>query len=143
MQVPESLGDKEVVILDFTIKVLRRNIEDGLSSVEVEVHSVCFGNIGLPWRVVKVSVEWMDSIAPCLLKSFNGSEVLFLPQCDHQILVFDNPSISKDHFIIVWIDLINTYVVWLCVVLAESLPGWATKIEFSDSKWGERYDPVS
>ena len=93
--------------------------------------------------MVKVSVEWMHSIAPCLLKSFNGSEILFLPQCDHQILVFDNPSISKDHFIIVWIDLINTYVVRLCVVLAESLPGWTTKIEFSDSKWGERYDPVS
>lgn len=48
MQVPEGLGDKEVVILDFTIKVLRGNVEDGLSSVEVEVHSVCFGNIGLP-----------------------------------------------------------------------------------------------
>jgi hypothetical protein len=93
--------------------------------------------------VVLISVEGVHSIAPCLLKSFNGSEVLFLPQSDHQILVFDCSSIPKHYFIIVWIDLINTYVVRLCVVLAESLPGWATKIEFSDSKWRERYDPVS
>lgn len=61
--------------------------------------------------MVLVGVERMHSIAPCLLKSLNGSEVLFLAQSDHQIIVFDNPSIPKHDFIIVWIDLINTYVV--------------------------------
>lgn len=48
MQVPKGLGDKEVVVLDFTIEVVGRNVEDGLSSVEVKMHSVCLGNIGLP-----------------------------------------------------------------------------------------------
>jgi hypothetical protein len=45
MQIPDRLGDEEVVILDFSVEVVGRNVEDDISSVEVEMNSVALGTV--------------------------------------------------------------------------------------------------
>jgi hypothetical protein len=48
VEVPDGLRNKEVVILDLPVEVVGRDVEEGLASVEVEMHSVALGNSGLP-----------------------------------------------------------------------------------------------
>jgi hypothetical protein len=40
VEVPDGLGDEEVVILDLSVEVVGGDVEESLSSVEVEVHAV-------------------------------------------------------------------------------------------------------
>lgn len=39
MHVPVPLRDEEVVVLDLSVEVFRRDVEIGVSSIEVEMHS--------------------------------------------------------------------------------------------------------
>ena len=48
MPVPYSFGDKKVVILNFTIKIVRWNIENSISSIKVKMNSIALGNSCLP-----------------------------------------------------------------------------------------------
>jgi len=40
MQVPDSFGNKEVVISELSVVVSMRNVEEGISSIEVKMDSI-------------------------------------------------------------------------------------------------------
>ncbi len=94
MQIPDGLRNEEVVVLDLPVEVVGRDVEEGLTAVEVEVDTVALGDGGLPRRMVLVGVEGMDGITPGILKSLNLSEILFLAQSNDQVLILDHTAIS-------------------------------------------------
>lgn len=89
MQIPDCLRNKEVVVLDLSVEVVGRNVEESLTAVEIEMDTVALRNSGLPTKVVLVSVEGMNHIVPGILESLDFTIVLFLTHRDHQVLVFD------------------------------------------------------
>lgn len=48
MGIPLGLGNQEVVVNDFSVEVVGRDVEVGGSSVEVEMHSVGLADGGFP-----------------------------------------------------------------------------------------------
>lgn len=111
VEVPDGLGNKEVVVLDFSVEVVGRDVEEGLTSVEVEVDAVALGDGGLPGRVVLVGVEGVDGVTPGILKSFNLSEILFLAHGDDQVFILDHTAVSQHHLVTLRVELFNSDVV--------------------------------
>ena len=111
VEVPDGLGDQEVVVLDFSVEVVGRDVEEGLAAIEVEVHAVALGNSGLPGGVVLVGVEWVHSIAPGILKPLDFSVILFLAHGDDQVLILDHTAISQHNLVILGIELLDSDVV--------------------------------
>lgn len=132
MQVPQRLRDEEVVVLDLSVEVVGRDVEDGLAAVEVEVHSVALRHCGLPGQVVLVGVEGVHGIAPGLLESLDLRGVLFLAHGDHQVLVLDGPAVAQHYLAGVRIELLDSHVVGLGVVFAEGLARGGAEIELGD-----------
>jgi hypothetical protein len=79
MQIPYGFRHEKIIVLNFSIEILRRNVKNSVSSVEIQMHSVALGNGSLPAGVVCVRVEGVDYIGPRFIKSFYCPEVLFLP----------------------------------------------------------------
>lgn len=111
-----------------------RNVEVGISSIEVEVNSVTFRDCGFPRKVILVGVEGMDGICPSIIKSFDLLIVFFLSDGYHQIFILNNSSVSKSDLILAGIDLVDSNVVRLSVVFAEGLSGGCSEIEFGDAE---------
>lgn len=111
VEVPDSLGNKEVVVLDLAVEVVGRDVEECLSAVEVKVDAVALGDGGLPGRVVLVGVEGVDGVTPSILKSFNLREILFLAHGDDQVLILDHSAISQHNLITLRVELLNSDVV--------------------------------
>ena len=111
VQIPDSLGNKEVIILNLSVEVVRRNVEESFTSVEVEMDSIALGNSGLPAGVILVSVEGMHCIAPCILEALDSSKVLFLTHGNHQVLALDNAAISKHHLAIFRVKPVYSIVI--------------------------------
>ena len=143
MEVPDGLGNKEIVILYLSVEVVGRDIEECLTSVEVEVDAVALGDSGLPGGMVSVGVEWMCGVAPCILKSLDLTEILFLTRSDNQVFVLDHTTISQDYLTVLRIEPFDTDVVRSCVVLAECLSCRCSKIELGDAVYKSFYEPVS
>jgi hypothetical protein len=111
MEVPDSLRNKEVVVLDLAVEVVRRNVEESLTAVEVKVDAVALGDGGLPGRMILVGVERVDCITPGILKSLNLSEILFLAQGDDQVVILDHTAVSQHNLITLRVELLNSDVV--------------------------------
>jgi hypothetical protein len=143
MEVPDGLGNKEIVILYLSVEVVGRDIEKCLTSVEVEMDAVALGDSGLPGGMVSVGVEWMRGVAPCVLESLDLTEILFLTRSDHQVFVLYHTAISQDYLTLLRIEPFDTDIVRSCVVLAECLPCRCSKIELGDAVYKSFYEPVS
>jgi hypothetical protein len=89
MQIPYCFRHKKIIVLDFSIEILRGNVKDSISSVEIQMYSVALGNGSLPAGVVCIRVEGVNCIGPRFIKSFYCPIVLFLPQSDDQVLILD------------------------------------------------------
>lgn len=89
------------------MEVPRRDVEDCLTSIKVLMSPGSLVHISLPTRVIKVSVEGMEPISPCILKSSNMLKVILLPHSYNQILILDGPAILKDYLTLVSINLIS------------------------------------
>jgi hypothetical protein len=111
VEIPDSLRDKEVVILDLSVEVIGRDVEEGLTAVEVQVDAVTLGDGGLPGRMVLVGVEGVDSVTPGILKSLNLRKILFLAHGDDQVLILDNTAISQHDLVTLRVELLNSDVV--------------------------------
>lgn len=121
VQVPKCLRNEEVVVLHLSVEVVGRDVEDGLATVEVQVHPVALGHCGLPGQVVLVGVEGMHGIAPGLLEPLDLRGVLFLAHGDDQVLVLDGPAVAQHYLAAVGIEPLDSNVVRLGVVFAEGL----------------------
>jgi len=134
VKIPFSLGNQEVVILDFSIEVVRRNIEISWPSIEVEMDSVALSNSCFPWVMILVGVEWIDCIGPCFFKALNLLIVFFLSEGNHKVFVLDNSAISQYNLVFIGINLVDSDVVWLANVLADGLTGWCAEVKLGDAK---------
>lgn len=88
------------------------------------MNSVGFADSGFPRKVVLVGVERIDGVGPSFIKTFDFVVIFLLPHSDDQVVILDGPAISKDDFVFIGIDLVNSDVVRLSVVFAEDLSGW-------------------
>lgn len=123
MSIPLGFRDQEVIVNDFSVEVVRRNIEVCRSSVEVEMNSIGFAHSSFPRVVILIGIERIDSICPSLIKSFDFIIVFFLSESKHQIIVLNSSAISENNLIFARIDLVYSNVVRLCVIFAENLSG--------------------
>ena len=111
LRVPLGLGNQKIVVANFAVVVAGRDVEVGWSSVEVEVHAVGLASGGLPRTVVLVGVEGVESVRPSLIEPFDFGVVLLLPERQHQILVFDGPSVPEHDLVPARMDLLNSYII--------------------------------
>jgi len=123
VSIPFSFGDQEIVVNDFTVEVVRRNIEVCRSSVEVEMNSVGFADSSFPRVVILVGIERTNSICPSLVKSFDFTIVFFLSEGKYQIIVLNSSAVSENNLVFARIDFINSNEVRLCVIFTENLSG--------------------
>lgn len=111
VEVPDSLRNEEVVVLNFSVEVVGRDVEESLTSVEVKMDAVALGDGGLPGRMVLIGVEGVDSVTPGILKSFNLSKILFLAHSDDQVLILDHATISQHDLVTLRVEFLNSDVV--------------------------------
>lgn len=123
LRIPLGLRNQKVIINDLAVEVVRRDVEISWPSVEVEMHSIALVGGGLPRAVVLVGVERVDYVCPSLIEPFYLIVVFLLPESQHQILILNRPAVSEDHFVFGGVDLFDSNVVRLAVVLAHHLPG--------------------
>ncbi len=133
VSIPLGLGDQEVVVDDLSVEVVRRDVEVGGSSVEVEVHAVGLAGSGFPGAVVLVGVEGVDGVSPGLVETFDFVVVFLLAEGQDQILVLDGPAVSEDDFVAGRVDLVDAYVVGLGVVLADDLASGGAEVKLGDA----------
>lgn len=134
VEVPVALGSEEVVVLDFSVEVAWGDVENGWSSVEVEVHSEALIDSGLPGVVISISVEWMDDVAPSLFKALDFLVVLFLAHGDYKILVLDDSAVSEGNFVGSGIDLVDADVIGLSNVLGDDLASGCAEVKLGDAE---------
>ena len=111
VKVPFGFGDQEVVVLNFSIEVVGRDIEVSWSSIEVEMDSVAFGDSCFPRVVILVGVEGVDCISPCVFEALDLLEVFLLSQSDDKVFILDNSAISEYDFVFIGVDFVDSDVV--------------------------------
>jgi len=82
VEIPDGFGNKEVVICYFSVIIIRGNVEESISSVEIKMDSITFWDSGFPWGVIEIGIERTKGISPCLIESFNFLEVILLSHSD-------------------------------------------------------------
>lgn len=69
--VPKWLRNEEVVTFDLSSEGWRRNVEDGITSVEVMKISWDLVACDLPRWVLSIGIEWMFEVSPSFIESFD------------------------------------------------------------------------
>ena len=121
MPVPKFLGDKEIIVFELSRERFRRDIVDGLSSIEIIVVSLWFGHASFPGGVVGISMEHVFGISPGLVKTFDGLDILLLTHGKNKVVVANDSTISQDDFIVIRVDSIDSNIFGMGVVLADAL----------------------
>jgi hypothetical protein len=133
VQVPDGLGDEEVVVLNFADEVGGGDVEVSVAAVEVEVGAVGLGDGSLPGRVISVGVEGVYGISPGIVEALDFLVVLLLAHGDDQVFVLDDPAVAEDDLVLVGVEAVDAHVVRLSVVLVQGLPGGGAELEFGDA----------
>ncbi len=134
MEIPNGFRDKEVVAIDFSVEIIRRDVEVSIPSVEVQMYSVALRDSCLPGTMILIGVERVNSVSPCLIKAFDLTVVFLLSKSKYKVLVLDNSSVSEDNFVLAGMNFINTYVIRASVVLGESLSSGCTEVKLSNAE---------
>jgi hypothetical protein len=134
VEIPNGFRDKEVVAIDFSVEIIRRDVEVSIPSVEVQMYSVALRDSCLPGTMILIGVERVNSVSPCLIKAFDLTVVFLLSKSKYKVLVLDNSSVSEDNFVLAGMNFINTYVIRASVVLGESLSSGCTEVKLSNAE---------
>jgi hypothetical protein len=107
------------------------------------MHSETFIHSRLPGVVVSVGVEWMDRVAPGILKALDCLVVFFLAHGDYEVLILDDSAISEGDFIGSGVDLFDTDIIGLSNVLGDDLASGCAEVKLGDAEWKSDYLPCS
>ena len=136
-------GKKEIVVLDLTVEVIWRDVEECLTSVKVEVGTAGLGDGGAPVGVVHIGVEGVVPVLPGLLETIDLTIVVLLAHGHNQCLVSDGLVVLEDDFVGVGVDAIHSVAFGRGVVLAEEGTSGSGEVKFGDPVWEYWYLPCS
>ena len=143
MKIPISLRNKEVIVFNLSVEVVRRYVEVSRSSVEVKMHSGSLRNSSFPRVMIHIGVERMIGISPGIIKAFDFIEVILLTSSNHQIVILNHTTISKSHLVAFRVDLIDSDVIRLSNVFADQLSSGCRELKFGDAMLCRWYLPCS
>lgn len=84
--------------------------------------------------MIEICVERVYSISPSIFESFHGGEIILLTCSNDQVFILDGSAIFQDDLIVLRVELFNSDVVRLCIVLAEGLTSRCAEIELGDAE---------
>lgn len=92
--IPESLAHEKVVVFKFSCKRTGRDVENGVTSVEVIVVSLGLDDAAPPGGVVGVGVEGVVGVGPGLIKSLDRIRIVLLSHGQNEVVVSHHSTVS-------------------------------------------------